>query len=92
MALMFKRTEKMKEIGLIDIDLQSLTFSFSLYPLFPSRLSKLIFSEAQKFQKVFQVLYLLSSYVEPAPCSKLLSANPYTCTLERLLNMEGELL
>lgn len=51
MAFMFKRTEKMKDIGLIDIDLQSLTFSFSLYPLFPSRLSKPIFSEVLKVPK-----------------------------------------
>ena len=85
MAFMFKRTEKMKEVGLIDTDLQSLTFSFSLYPLFPSRLSTPIFSEAQKFQKVLSIKQLCRPYsVQSAVVCEPL------CLYfgKRLLNME----
>ena len=42
MAFMFKRIEKMKDIGLIDIDLQSLTFYFSLSSLPKSSLQTYI--------------------------------------------------
>ena len=92
-----RRDERDRSYKLRDTDLQSFTFSFYLYPPFPSLFTKPRFSEAQKVQQVFQALFLLIGPVDPAPCSQPdqsrgLSANPYICTSERLLNVEGELL
>lgn len=92
-----RRDERDWSYKLRDTDLQSLTFSFYLYPPFPSLFTKPRFSEAQKVQQVFQALFLLTSPEDPAPCSQAdqsrgLSANPYSCTLESLLNVKGELL
>lgn len=59
-----RRDERDWPYKLKDTNLQSLTFSLYLYRPFPCLFSSPRFSEAPKFQEVFQALFLLTNPID----------------------------